>query len=194
MLSMVLKSAVRADFREELSSAWLLPLECVEAGEWRGHFKWFRARCLFGDGPEVRAAGWNGSLEGKPGRMGYRWSLENLEFPVQSFKTYPRSNKKLWSFGSRLERNYGWSWQFYGGKGPIRNWSRGFPTVFHRRPKALKNLLGHQGGADWRRGGAGILASPNSTRELPFFVCLFLFDVDLRLLCKVLLEERSPWD
>lgn len=107
MLNMVLKSAVRADFREELSSAWFLPLECVEAGERRGHFKWFKARCLFGDGPEVRPAGWNGSLEGKPGRMGYGWSLENLEFPVQNFKTYPRSNKKLWSFGSRLERNYG---------------------------------------------------------------------------------------
>lgn len=54
-------------------------------------------------------------MEGRPVCMGYGQDLGNLEFPVQNFKTYPRSNKKRWSFGSKLE-NISGAGNFIGGK------------------------------------------------------------------------------
>lgn len=87
-------------------------------------------RCLFGDGRE--GAGWNAGRERKTGCVGCGQDLENMEFPVQNFKAYPRSNRKPWSLGSKLERNSG-AGNFTSGGRLTRDWSRGFPMVFHRK-------------------------------------------------------------
>lgn len=159
---------------------------CRRRGERRGHFRWFEERCLFGDGREAGQARWNGGPEGKPGCMECGQDLENLEFPVQNFKIYPRSNRKPWSFGSNLERNSG-AGNFTSG----RRLTETGPGAFQLcSTETLGNLLGHQRGPDWRWEKAGILASPHLTRK-PLF---YLFSVYLCLLCKILLEERSSWD
>lgn len=118
--------------------------------------------------------------------MGYGQDLENLEFPVQSFKT-SRNNKKLWSFGSKLKRNSR-AGNFTGGRRPSGDWSRGFPAVFHRSPRLRGTLWGTKEGLS--RGGedqeslALFLIQPRNHHT-------FLFFVDLGLLYRVLPEERA---
>lgn len=94
-------------------------------------------------GRQGSLASWmEGGTEGKPGCMGCGQDWENLEFPAQNFKTYPRSNRKPWSFGSKLERNSG-AGNFTSG----RRLTRDSPGVFQLcSTETLGNLLGHQQG------------------------------------------------
>lgn len=115
-----------------------------------------------------QAAGWNGSTEGEPGHVGCGQDWGNLEFPVQNFKTSPRSSKKLWRFGKELR-----SWQFYWWKETNCGLVQGFSSCVPRKSKAPRNLVGHQGGADQRWGGPGILAFlPTSSRKAGRLICL----------------------
>lgn len=132
---MILRRAVK----EELHSTWFLLLEFVKAEE---------KVEVTSNYSKINACLGMARRSGQLDEMGvYRkaWVLgcgqgvENLESPVQNFKTYLRSNKKIWSFGSNLERNSG-AGNFTSGRRPIREWSRGFPTVFHRSPQGSEEL------------------------------------------------------
>lgn len=59
--------------------------------------------------------------------------LENLEFPVQNFKTYPESIRKHWSFGSKLERNSG-AGNFTSGRRLDKRLVQGFSNCVPQKP------------------------------------------------------------
>lgn len=165
---------------EKLHLVWAVRI-CRGRGESRGYFRWFREdACL---GMAGRPAGWNAGRERKTGCVGCGQDLENMEFPVQNFKTYPRSNRKPWSLGSKLERNSG-AGNFTSGGRLTRDWSRGFPIVFHRK-------LGGNSRAPargWLEVGKG--RNP----------CFSSFDPEtsiLSVLCRFMAsgqEERSCWN
>ena len=91
-----------------------------------------------------------------------------------------------------MERDSG-AGNFTGGRRPIRDWSRGFPTVFHRSPKALRNLLGHR--EELTESGEDQASFPLFLIQSMFFYLMHRFGASMqekRGKERVLLEERSP--